>query len=62
MATLHKIDWGFNTARLSGLEGIEDQHTRFTGAGEPTGFLKLEDDFYLLQEDGTSKIILEATP
>ncbi len=60
MTTLHKIDWGFLTARLSGLENIEDQHTRFTGGAEPTGFLLLEDGFALLTED-SFKIILQAT-
>ena len=60
MPTLHKIDWGLLTGRLSGLHNIEDEHYTFTGAAEPTGFLLLEDGFALLQED-SFKIILQAT-
>jgi len=59
MPTLHKIDWGFLTAKGSGLEPIDDQHSRQpTVVVGGTFYLLLEDGFFLLQED-SSKIILE---
>ena len=62
MATLHKIAWGFLTAKISGLENIVDQHYRATAAvAEPTGFLLLETGDFILLETG-DKIILEGTP
>lgn len=59
MPTLHKIAWGFLTAKGSGLLPIDDQHSRQpTVVVGGTFFLLLETGDKLLLETG-DKLVLE---